>query len=116
MEESTCLDKGNNDQEGEVGMTTPNNAQWHHRHEKGVSDNDYDSEEGASEPSDYEEHSDTDEATSEIGEDSASEEELERQNNVNVCTTGMEEMMNSLENCFSQPILDTNPPGNIPET
>ncbi|KAG5893332.1 hypothetical protein JTB14_033498 [Gonioctena quinquepunctata] len=61
-----------------------------------VSDNDYDSEEDASEPIDNEEHSDTDdedtkEARSKIGEDIDCEEELERQNNEN-------------------PIVDTDPP------
>ncbi|KAG5879391.1 hypothetical protein JTB14_016736 [Gonioctena quinquepunctata] len=47
--------------------------------------NDCDSEEDGSEPSDYEEHSDeeTEEASSEIGEDSDSEEELKKQNNEN---------------------------------
>ncbi|KAG5871620.1 hypothetical protein JTB14_014465 [Gonioctena quinquepunctata] len=76
-----------------------------HLHEKEVeevSDNDYESEENGSESSDYEKHSDTDdedteEARSEIGEDSNSEDELERQNNEN-------------------PIVDTNPPVNIPDT
>ncbi|KAG5886167.1 hypothetical protein JTB14_024847 [Gonioctena quinquepunctata] len=80
-----------------------------------VSDNDYDPEEDASEPSDYEEHSDTDdedteEARSEIGEDSDTERNLkDKIMRMYDRSGGGSQLMNSLEYCLSYSIVDTNP-------
>ncbi|KAG5873550.1 hypothetical protein JTB14_024535 [Gonioctena quinquepunctata] len=75
-----------------------------------VSDNDYDSDEDASEPSVYEEHTDTDD---EVRSDKTVIAERNSKGKIMIMFDrgggGGSQMMNSLEYCLPQSMVDTNP-------